>query len=194
MNRLALASSVVCALLLAGCVALPVAPTVMALPGSTKGLDQFRVDDDYCRAYAQARIGGSAQVASGNAAASAAAGTAIGAAAGAIIGSASGNAGPGAAIGAGTGLLFGSAYGTDMYGYSYYALQQQYDAAYVQCMYARGNRVPVRGAYGGTTQGRLPQDYSAPYPSRSGSPASGYVVPDPRTDSIPPPDTPPPRQ
>ncbi len=189
MNHRAIVSSAVAALLLAGCVALPVAPTVMVLPGSTKGLGQFRADDDYCRAYAQARIGGAAQAASGSAAASAAAGTALGAAAGAIIGSASGNAGPGAAVGAGTGLLFGSAYGSDIYGYSYYALQQQYDAAYVQCMYAQGNRVPVRGAYGGTIQGRVPQG-SAP---SGGSPATGYPVPDPRTDSIPPPNTPPPR-
>ena len=190
MNHRVIASSCMAALLLAGCVALPVAPTVMALPGSAKGLDQFRADDDYCRAYAQARIGGPAQVASGNAAASAAAGTALGAAAGALIGSASGNAGAGAAVGAGTGLLFGSAYGADPYGYSYYALQQQYDAAYVQCMYAHGNRVPVRGSYGGPVQGRVPPEY-APAP---GSPATGYPVPDSRTDSVPPPNTPPPRQ
>ena len=73
----------------------------------------------------------------------------IGAAAGAAIGAVTGRAGPGAAIGAGTGLLFGSAAGSNAAGASYYDAQRRYDHAYVQCMYAKGNQVPVRDNYRG---------------------------------------------
>lgn len=131
------------ALALAGCVTVPTGPAVMALPGSAKSFDQFQADDISCRQYAQYALGPYAQQAVPNAAtANAVGGAALGAAAGAIIGSASGQAGPGAAIGAGTGLLFGSFAGADAAGYSYYGLQRRYDAAYLQCMYARGNQVP----------------------------------------------------
>jgi hypothetical protein len=142
MNARLLAASLGSALFLFGCVTIPTAPMVTVLPGSTKGFDQFRVDDDYCRGYAQSVVVGPSQAASNTAAANAAVGTALGAAAGAIIGSVSGDAGAGAAIGAGTGLLFGSAAGANTLGYSSWQLQRQYDGAYVQCMYARGNRVP----------------------------------------------------
>jgi hypothetical protein len=53
-----------------------------------------------------------------------------------------GHAGNGAAIGAGTGLLFGGAANANASGYSSAQLQRQYDVAYLQCMYARGNQVP----------------------------------------------------
>jgi uncharacterized protein YcfJ len=156
-------------------------------PGSAKGLDQFRADDGYCRSVAQAAVAGPSQAATNNAAATTAAATAIGAAAGAIIGSASGSAGPGAAIGAGTGLLFGGLASTDMYGSSYYSLQYQYDAAFAQCMYAQGNKVPsrfVRGSLDYQQQRYAPMNPPAP---------AGYPPPNPRPDSIPPPNTPPPR-
>jgi hypothetical protein len=53
----------------------------------------------------------------------------------------------GAAIGAGSGLLLGSAAGPGAYETSAYALQNRYDITYVQCMYAKGNQVPVSAAY-----------------------------------------------
>jgi hypothetical protein len=87
--------------------------------------------------------------------------TPIRAAAGAIIGSASGNAGPGAAIGAGTGLLVGSAAGSNVYGADYYQLQRRYDGAYMQCMYAKGNQIPVRGP----ARYRAPPVYYGPPPA-----------------------------
>lgn len=146
--RIALTAPVfACAVLLSGCVVVPTAPTVLALPGSQKPFDQFQADDISCRNYANATVAGPGQAAANNAASTAAASTAIGAAAGALIGAATGSAGSGAAIGAGTGLLFGSAAGGNYAGYSSYDLQHQYDASYLQCMYARGNRVPVRSAY-----------------------------------------------
>ena len=49
----------------------------------------------------------------------------------------------GAGVGAGVGLLTGTAVGAG-YGYdSAWVLQRRYDNAYLQCMYAKGNKVPV---------------------------------------------------
>jgi hypothetical protein len=149
------------ALLLGACVTVPTGPSVVALPGNNKSFDQFQADTFACQQFAQQSVGGSAQRANDYAASSAVAGTAIGAAAGAIIGSASGNAGPGAAIGAGTGLLFGSAAGSNAYGAGYYQIQRRYDGAYMQCMYAKGNQVPVRA----------PARYRVPPPAYYGPPA-----------------------
>ena len=149
------------ALLLGACVTVPTAPSVVALPGRNKTFDQFQADTFVCQEFARQSVGGAAERANNNAANSAIAGTAIGAAAGAIIGSASGNAGPGAAIGAGTGLLFGSAAGSNAYGAGYYQTQRRYDGAYMQCMYAKGNQIPVRG----------PERYRAPPPVYYGPPA-----------------------
>jgi Glycine-zipper domain len=187
---------------LAGCVTAPVGPSVFVLPGSQKSLDQFRVDDAACRQYAAAVLGGAgaAQQANDAAAANAVAGALIGATAGAIIGSASGQASQGAAVGAGTGLLFGSAAGSNVSGYSSYALQANYDAAYVQCMYTRGNQVPGRAVYR-----RPPQNYPAPagsypppnYPPPNypppGEPAGSYPPPNYPPPGYPPQNTPPPR-
>ncbi len=172
--------------LLAGCVTVPTGPAVMVLPGTQKSFEQFRADEGECRNYAQAVVGGpnAAQPANDAAAANAVAGAALGAAAGAIIGSVSGNAGSGAAIGAGTGLLFGSAAGGNTAGYSSYALQRQYDAAYMQCMYARGNQVPGQVAYRGAPPPHTPV-YSYPPPN--------YPPPSVAPGTYPPPNYPPPR-
>jgi hypothetical protein len=131
------------------CVSLPTAPSVMVLPGTGVPFEQFANDDTQCRQFAYLQIGGTtpseASVNSGLL--TAAAGTALGAAAGAAIGG-----GTGAAIGAGAGLaaggMSGAAYGSS----SYYVTQHMYDVAYIQCMYAKGNRVPVNGQF--ADQGR----------------------------------------
>lgn len=149
------------ALLLGACVTVPTGPSVVALPGNNKTFDQFQADTFACQQFAQQSVGGTAEQANNYAASNAIAGTAIGAAAGAIIGSASGNAGPGAAIGAGTGLLFGSAAGSNAYYGGYYQVQRRYDGAYMQCMYAKGNQVPVRA----------PARYRVPPPVYYGPPA-----------------------
>ena len=200
MNAKALAFSLAGALSLTGCVFLPTAPMVTVLPGSAKGFDQFRVDDDYCRSYAYSSVVGPSQAASNTAAANAVGSAALGAAAGAIIGSVTGDAGAGAAIGAGTGLLFGSAAGANTLGYSSYALQRQYDGAYVQCMYAHGNRVPARLVYGGSMASYPPPGTRAPNPPPADRVPPDYKPPAdsappgyPPSDSIPPPNTPPPR-
>jgi len=127
-------------LLLAGCASVPTAPSVMVLPGTGRTFDEFRADDAYCRDYAFQQIGGRSreQVASSSAVQNAAVGTAIGAVAGAAIGGRDA-----AGVGAGMGLIVGSASGADASRHAVYGSQRQYDHAYVQCMYARGHRVPV---------------------------------------------------
>ncbi|NBS97078.1 MAG: hypothetical protein EBT08_13185, partial [Betaproteobacteria bacterium] len=129
-------------LLVAGCASFPSGPSMLALPGTGKSFESFRIDDDICRRYATAQIGGLGpnQAANDSAVRSAVLGTVIGAAAGAAIG---GNQGAG--VGAGTGLLFGTVAGADAANSSAYGTQRGYDHAYIQCMYAKGHRVPVVG-------------------------------------------------
>ena len=71
------------------CASTPTGPSVMALPGSSKSYDQFRVDDVRCRQLAAAELQTTP---------------------------------PGAV-----------------------PEQRRYDMAYMQCMYAEGNQVPVPG-------------------------------------------------
>lgn len=166
--RLALAG--LCSvMLLSACVTVPTGPSVMALPGTNKNFDQFQADGYACNQYAQQVTDPAGRVAADRATSDAVAGTVIGAAAGAIIGSVTGRAGPGAAIGAGTGLLYGSAVGSNSAGYSSYEMQRRYDQAYAQCMYAKGNQVPVRSGYRGPRM--APPPGYLPPPGYYGPPA-----------------------
>jgi hypothetical protein len=146
---------------LGACASFPTGPSQMSLPGTGKSFDQFRADDAACRQYAYHAVGGvtGEQAAQNAAVGSAIIGTAIGAAAGAAFGGSSG-----AAVGAGTGLLVGSAAGTGYASGSYYAVQQRYDNAYMQCMYASGNRIPVYGRFTAPTVAR-PATVAAPPPA-----------------------------
>lgn len=162
--------------LLTACVSLPTGPSVMALPGSGRNFEQFRYDDNFCRQYAFAQVGGKtpkeASVSSG--VESAAVGAGLGALAGTAIGG-----GRGAAIGAGTGLLAGGATGAESARVSGFIGQQRYDMSYLQCMYAKGHRVPVAG-----------EILSDPTAGRSGNiPSSppGFTPPPPPPGSPPPP-------
>lgn len=126
--------------LLGACTTMPSGPGVLVLPGTGKTFEQFQFDDSACRQYANNAVGGttteSAAVDSG--VRSAAVGTVLGAVAGAAI-----NGGRGAAVGAGGGMALGGLAGTGTAQGSAYNLQQRYDFAYEQCMYAKGHRVPV---------------------------------------------------
>jgi len=131
-------------LLLGACVSVPQGPSVMALPGSGKDFGQFRFDDQECRQFANLQANGSnpGQAANESMVASAAVGTAVGAIAGVAIGGSSG-----AGVGAGVGLVTGTMVGSGSGYASGYAAQQRYDNAYVQCMYAKNNKVPVQGRF-----------------------------------------------
>lgn len=164
-------------LLLGACASYPSGPSVMALPGTGATFEQFQGDDAYCQAYAQQATGTSPQAAAEQGAANtAAAGTAVGAAAGALIGAASGDTGQGAAVGAASGLLIGSASGADSYAASGARTQNRYDMAYVQCMYAKGHKVPVpEGA--AMSGGYAPAQDPAAGPDGAGFPPPGTPPP-----------------
>lgn len=175
-------------LVLGGCVTVPTAPAVMVLPGTYKPFDQFRVDDLDCRNYAAAAIGGQTQAATDAAAATAVGSALIGAAAGAVIGSATGQAGQGAAIGAGMGGVFGGTAAAGQGAASSYELQRRYDAAYMQCMYVRGNQIPAAvGPAPG--YGSRPGQYGPPPGQYGAPPSSGsqYGTPPPQQQYAPPP-------
>ena len=167
---------------LAACVSLPGGPSVSALPGSRMSFEQFQYDEAACRDYASAQIGGqdAAQRANDSAVGSAVVGSIIGAAAGAAIG---GNS-HGAGVGAGLGLITGTMAGTANAQTSYYASQRRYDTAYVQCMYAKGHKVPVSGRLAQSPRALSPGDY------RDYRAPRGYGPPP--DAAIPPPNTPPP--
>ncbi len=133
------------ALLLGACATVPPSgPSVMVLPGSGKTFDQFRMDDYECRQYASSQLGGATaeQASTQSGLKSAAIGAGVGAVAGALLGGHEG-AGEGAAAG----LIVGSAAGAGTAQSSSYTLQQRYDIAYQQCMYSKGNQVPVEGRF-----------------------------------------------
>ena len=154
-----------------GCASMPNGPSVMVLPGTGMSFDQFRNDDAICQQYAFSQVGGTTanQAGMNSGVTSAAVGTALGAAAGAAIGG-----GSGAAIGAGSGLVAGSMVGTGAASSSMYANQQRYDAAYIQCMYAKGHQVPVSGQFSGVT------------PQQTVTPASHIPPPPPGMPPPPP--------
>jgi len=179
----------------AGCTTVPTGPSTLALPGSTKGYDQFRYDDGACRQYAYDSMGGqtaaSAQQDAG--VRSALAGAVIGALIGGAI-----NGGHGAAVGAGVGGAAGGIAGVGAGEASGYETQRRYDQAYTQCMYGKGHRVAVSGRfapqtgvapppppprYGGYSYPPPPPGYAAPPP-----PPPGYAAPPPpRASNVPPP-------
>lgn len=163
------------ALLVGACTVMPTGPSVMILPGTGQPFDRFRSDDVECRQYAHYQIGGktAGDAAKESAVTSAAVGTAVGALAGAAIG---GNS-KGAAIGAGAGLLMGSATGTDASRASTAGTQRQYDNAYIQCMYAKGHRVPVPAN----------MSYSSPVRSSVQNQPQDPAIPPPPPGAPPPP-------
>lgn len=160
----------------------------MALPGTGKTFDQFRADDYACRQYAFEQIGGrsAAQSAQDAGVRTAALGTVLGAAVGAAA-----NGSRGAATGAGAGLVMGSIAGTGAAETSAYGVQRRYDYAYLQCMYAKGNRVPISGRFSGYA---APSPATTPPPPPPSTPApsgaAGTTPPPPPAGTPPPPPPP----
>ena len=193
-----IALCLVVSVLAAGCVSVPSGPSVMVLPGSGKAFNEFQVDDTDCRQFASQQVGTSVNESGArNTATGAALGTVIGAALGAAIGAAAGSPATGAAVGAGAGLFGGTAVGSGNAQAAQYSVQKRYDASYVQCMYARGNQVPVsRGSMPAYTHTQ-PAAAAVPPPPPPPPAASSNVVPPPpppTAGSVPPPPagTPPP--
>ena len=121
-SRVFLAASIS---LLSACATMPVAPSVMALPGAGKSLAQFHAEDIDCRQWAAQRAQETAQ-------------------------------------GAPPGQLSQSG-----------VWQQWYDMAYLQCMYAKGNRIP------GVLTGTPPPPPNVPAPPSPSPPAGAEPPPAP---------------
>lgn len=171
------------AIAVSACSSLPSGPSVMALPGSGHTLNSFRADDAWCRDDALRLSGGQSAESRAREAAvgSAAVGTALGAVAGAALGGRDG-----AAVGAGVGLLAGSASGAEQSRHSGYGSQRQYDQAYIQCMYAKGHRVPMAAETARSLQNQA-QPVAAGYvQSRPPSPSAPNLAPPPPANAAPP--------
>jgi hypothetical protein len=168
-------------LLLTGCATMPGGPSVMVLPGTGKTFEQFQADDLVCRQWTAQYLGITPGQASTTSTVSGAAiGTVVGAAAGAAIGAAAGSPATGAAAGAGVGLLGGTAVGAGRAEGSSYEVQRRYDMAYMQCMYARGNQIPV-------SRGSEPAYTAPPPPPPPAAVPPGVPPPPAGTPPSPPP-------
>jgi hypothetical protein len=162
------------ALLLSACASEPLGPTVAVMPAPNKPFDVFQSDQAVCKQFAFSQTQGGAQQANNRQVGTALVGTLLGAGLGAAIGG-----GRGAAIGAGAGALGGTAVGAGPSQRAQYTLQEQYDLAYSQCMYAHGNQVPGYQPPPGPPP-PPPPGYAPNYaPSYAPSYAPGYPPPPP---------------
>ena len=118
-------------------------PTVQVMPGRGKTFETFQSDQAGCKSYAAGQVSGQAEAANQRAVGAALLTTVLGAGLGAGIGAAAGDAGAGAAIGAAAGAGGGTAFGAGNSANDQASIQQQYDNAFSQCMYAKGEQVPA---------------------------------------------------
>ena len=177
--------------LLEGCAGTPMGPTVQVIPAPNKPFELFQQEDAYCRQFAGQQVSGQADAANEKAVGAALLGAALGAGIGGAAGGGRG-AGQGAAIGGAMGTVVGA--GSS--GEAQHSIQGQYNHAYVQCMYSKGNQVqqpvtvvhptvvyPAPGVYYAPPP---PVIYSTPQPAYTAPPA-GYAPPPPPPGSAPPP-------
>ena len=138
---------------LAACVSAPTGPTIAIMPREGKPFEVFQQEDQLCRQFAANAVQDTSNAALKEGATSAVIGAALGAAAGAVIqGGNSQNIG----TGAGVGLLGGAAMGAMNSSGKQNQAQVQYNIAYQQCMYSKGNQVPSYPSQGGSPNYRPP--------------------------------------
>ena len=142
LTRIALMTATVITSLTA-CVSAPTGPTVAVMPREGKPFDVFQLEDMQCRQFAANAVKDTSDAALKEGATSAVIGAALGAAAGAVIqGGNHANVG----TGAGVGMLGGAAMGAMNSAGKQNQAQLQYNIAYQQCMYSKGNQVPSYAA------------------------------------------------
>jgi hypothetical protein len=129
--------AVALAVLLTGCVQNPLGPTVQVMPGRGKTFEVFQADNNACKQFAGQQVAGQADQANQRAAATGLLSAALGAGVGGALGG-----GNGAAVGAAAGSTIGTGIGANDSANAQLGIQQQYDAAFSQCMYAKGEAVP----------------------------------------------------
>lgn len=123
---------------LAACVPAAFGPSVAVMPTPGKPFEVFAAEQTACRQFAEQQIAFARDQINAQIAGGVLAGIALGAGQAAAFG---GDAGAVLASAASTGAAVGAA-GVPNAQLATAALQQQYDGAYGQCMYARGNQVP----------------------------------------------------
>lgn len=165
-------------LAITACTTIPDGPSTMVLPGAGKSFDLFQADDMVCRQFAQNQLSKDPnQMAFESGAKSAALGTALGAVAGAVIGG-----GDGALIGAGTGMAIGGMTGASASPGTGYVAQKRYDNAYMQCMFAKGNRIPTAGNFTETRpltrSGQSYRQHPSLPPNTKTPPPAEYIIQD----------------
>ncbi len=112
----------------------PMAPTVQVMPGPGKSFEAFQTDNTACKVFAADSVKGQAEASNQRAFGAALLTTALGAG----VGAAGGDAATGAAVGA----AGGSGIGAGISAADQQNIQAQYDNAFSQCMYAKGEQVP----------------------------------------------------
>jgi len=160
--------AVACAALASACATEPVGPTVQVYPAANKPFEVFQGDQATCKQYASQQIAGQVDQANENGVGAAVLGTALGAGLGAAVGG-----GRGAGIGAASGAIVGGDVGAGSSGSAQYRIQHQYNLAYAQCMYAKGDQVVGYRPY------TPPPVYAAPPPGYYPPPPPGYPPPPP---------------
>ena len=144
---------------LVACATPPMGPTVQVMPSSAKPFQVFQQEQAECKQYAQSQVAGQADAANQMAVGAVVLGTVLGAALGsATSGRHYDDTGAGAATGAivGTGIAANSSQNTQS------SIQEQYNNAYVQCMYSKGNQVP--GAASAQAPGNMDVSLQPPPP------------------------------
>jgi hypothetical protein len=112
------------------------------MPGPGKSFEAFQADQSDCKTYAATQVQGQAEHANQRAVGAALLTTLLGAGVGAGAGAPWGAAGQGAGAGAAAGAAVGTAVGANMSANEQVGIQVQYDNAFSQCMFAKGEMVP----------------------------------------------------
>ncbi|MEN9436924.1 MAG: hypothetical protein RIR09_1579 [Pseudomonadota bacterium] len=140
----------------------PQGPQVVIAPEAGKPPDLFAAEQDYCRSEASALVEPASE--DGSVLRSAVVGTLLGAVAGSVL---SGRHHDNTAMGAVAGLAMGAAAGSNQDTVDEANAQRRFDAAYTQCMLAKGNGAPrvvyqrAQPVYVPAPSG-VPPDYAEP--------------------------------
>src|SRR5258708_25175709 len=121
--------------LVGGCVAAPSGPTVSVLRAQGKPFERFAEEDAYCKQFARQQVTGAPEQDNDQVIASAVVGTVLGSALGGAIAG-----GQGAGVGATAGTLLGTGTASGDSAWAPMSVQQRYNNAYMQGMYAQGNQ------------------------------------------------------
>jgi len=131
-------ASVVILAMLVGCASAPTGPTVMVMPRAGQDFKQFKADNEECKQYASDEAEKTSNASFKNGAATTGVLMGIGALAGLLLmGGRSVNVG----TGAGAGLIAGGLAGSLGQNKKEDQAQAQYNMAFQQCMFAKGNAV-----------------------------------------------------